>query len=381
MSGSVLVQCFLKVEDRNSLLEVGGTFGAYHVMRLLGRGGMGEVYLVRHQMLDECFALKILDPDIANGNPEYVRRFLREAKIASKIRHPNLVQVHDAGYDNGKGVYFIVMDYVGGSNLRMTIGIGGAMGHREAVRIVASVASALAAGERLGVVHRDIKPENIMIEEDGTVKLVDLGVAKAKGTDSLMTMQRSVFGTPNYISPEQALDASTVDGRADVYSLGIVLYELLCGRRPYSSDKANEVLRELLSPNPIPDVRVLNPAVPQKLSALLSLMCAKSPEDRIKSASSLLEMLGKMGYGVQACNANVSVLRPPSPTGECEVDYSKLLSTPANNTLSFDTEDKDIREFVSNLKSRRRRRRIVAVASAILVLLVVVTVVAFCYMR
>ena len=381
MSGFGLVQCPLQVEDRKSLLEIGGTFGAYRVTRLLGRGGMGEVYLAHHQMLDECFALKILDPDIAKGNPEYVRRFLREAKIASKIRHPNLVQVHDAGYDDCKGVYFIVMDYVGGCNLRMTIGMGGAMDHREAVRIVASVASALAAGERLGVVHRDIKPENIMIEEDGTVKLVDLGVAKAKGTDSLMTMRQSVFGTPNYISPEQALDASTVDGRADVYSLGVVLYELLCGRRPYSSDKPSEVLCELLSPKPLPDVRRLNPDVPQKLSALLSLMCAKSPEDRIKSASSLLETLGKMGYEVQAYNANVTVPRSPSPAEECEVDYSKLLSTPANNTLSFETEDKDIREFVSKLKSRRRRRRIVAVFAVILALMAVATAVAFCFMR
>ena len=344
-------------------------FRGYRIERLIGRGGLGAVYLAQHITLDGYFALKILDPETADEKPEYVKRFVREAKIASKIRHPNLVQVHDAGFDEAKGVYFIVMDYVSGSDLRTAIAMGGAMEPKEAVQIIAAVASALAAGEPFGMVHRDIKPENIMLAEDGSVKLVDLGVAKAKNTDSLVTISNTVFGTPNYISPEQAQDSSAVDARADVYSLGIVLYELLCGRRPYNCNSPSDVIAKLLSPEELPDIRTFKADVPQKLAVLLQLMCAKSPEKRIASASALLDVLKRFGYDTPSVKqTSVGLLASPKPQ-EQPVDYAEIAKTPANDTLSFETRDEEISKFVKRLKARRRIKRI-ALAAAIALLAV-----------
>ena len=160
------------------LFRQGETFHGYVVERLLGRGGLGTVWLVRHQMLDTLFALKVLDPQVAEEKPEYVKRFVREAKLATRIRHPNLVAVHDAGFDGDKGVYFLVMDYVDGDTLRKPIAFGGGMPEKEAVGIILQVADVLAAAQRFGMVHRDLKPENIMLTSDGMVKLLDLGIAK-----------------------------------------------------------------------------------------------------------------------------------------------------------------------------------------------------------
>ena len=355
------------------ILQPGEKFQGYKVEKLLGEGGLGTVYLVRHEMLDTLYAMKILDPEVAEQNQEYVKRFVREAKIASKIRHPNLVTVHTVGYDDAKGVYFLVMDYVSGGNLRPVIGMGGAMDHREAVRIVAQVASALAAGEPYGVVHRDIKPENIMLEPDGSVKLVDLGVAKMRGADSLKTAARTIFGTPNYVSPEQAVDSSAVDARADVYSLGVVLFELLCGRRPYEGDTHTAVLQQVLSPNPIPDVRKFNPAVPERLAMLILLMCAKDPEKRLASPSALLETLERFGYEVPKAHGEVQ----PSPPAEAQpFDYGGYAKADGNPTLSFDTKDEEIRDFVQGLKAKKRRELVVRIAlAALAVVLAVLTLV------
>ena len=219
----------------DEIFQTGENFRGYVIEKLLGKGGLGAVYLARHELMDQQFAIKILYPNVAREKPEYVRRFVREARIAAKISHPNLVSVHNVGYDNIKDVYFLVMDYVDGSDLRTAIAMGGAMDPREALRIVSSVAKALAAGEPYGIVHRDIKPENIMLTQDGHVKLVDLGVAKASGTDSLKTMAKTVFGTPNYISPEQAMNKEPIDERSDLYSVGVLMYmDSHCCRDAYA---------------------------------------------------------------------------------------------------------------------------------------------------
>ena len=253
------------------VLQPGENFRGYVVERLLGEGGLGSVWLARHQMLDTLFAIKILDPEIAEQQPDYVKRFVREARLATRIRHPNLVRVHDAGYDETRGVYFLVMDYVKGDTLRAAIAFTGAHAEKDAIHIILQVADVLAAAQRFGMVHRDLKPENIMLTPGGTVKLLDLGIAKiADGIDSLKTRTNTVFGTPAYISPEQALDSSSVDTRADVYSMGIILFELLCGRRPYMGKSQPEVLKQLHDPTPIPDVRTFNPVVSPNVSAVLA---------------------------------------------------------------------------------------------------------------
>ena len=219
---------------KQEIFHSGDKFRGYVVERLLGNGSLGAVYLVRHEVLDTVYALKALFPEVAKENEDYVKRFLREAKIATRIRHPNLVAVHDCGYDEARGLYYIVMDCVSGGDLRQALAFAGRFAPDRAVEVVLQVASALDAAQEYHVVHRDIKPENIMIQPDGTVKLVDLGIAKADGLrDSLCTEAESVFGTPAYVAPEQALDASAVDVRADIYSLGVVLFEMIAGRVPY----------------------------------------------------------------------------------------------------------------------------------------------------
>jgi len=336
-------------------IRLGDRLHGYVVERLLGQGGIGAVYLVRHEVLDTPFALKVLDPKMAKEKPEYVKRFVREAKLASKIRHPNLVAVHDAGFDEERGVYYLVMDYVQGSTLRQAIALGGKMPDKEAVRIISAVASALDAAQGFGLVHRDIKPENIMLMRDGTVKLIDLGVAKVtRNIDSLKTMENAVFGTPAYMSPEQATDSSTVDVRSDIYSLGIVFFEMLCGHRPYKGATPERIVQELLAARPIPDVRALNPAVSPKLSAVLLLMCAKKVEERIKSPAELLLTFSRLGYKVPAPAED-----GPQTFQEPAQPYSYNIATEdANHTLSIKTDDKEIRAFVEGLKRRRLRKRI-----------------------
>ena len=287
----------LPMEGNGLPFEPGEEFHGYIVERLIGRGGLGSVWLVRHRVLDTLFALKVLDHDVAEAKPEYVKRFLREAKLATRIRHPNLVAVHDARYDTGKGISYLVMDYVKGNTLREVIAFEGAQPEKDAVHVILSVASVLASAQHYGMVHRDLKPENIMIADDGVVKLLDLGIAKiSDGLDSLKTTADTVFGTPSYISPEQAEDSSTVDTRADIYSLGIILFEMLTGRSPYDGRTPADIVNQLFDDTPIPDVRTFNANISAKTAAVLSLMCAKKLEDRLESPQAVIDAFSRLGF-------------------------------------------------------------------------------------
>jgi serine/threonine-protein kinase len=360
------------------IFQPGETFHGYGVERLLGRGGLGTVWLVRHQMLDTLFALKVLDPDVAEEKPEYVKRFVREAKLATRIRHPNLVSVHDAGYDADKGVYFLVMDYVNGDTLRKPIAFGGGMPEKEAVRIILQVVDVLAAAQRFGMVHRDLKPENIMLTSDGVVKLLDLGIAKVSGgLDSLKTSTNTVLGTPAYISPEQALDSSTVDSRADVYSLGIILFEMLCGRRPYLGDSPADVVEQLLDDNPIPDVRTFNSSISLKISTVISLMCAKHAKDRLASPQAVLDAFARIGYVVSSA-AGAEFAAESDDMEEVpsmEQLVSELSTKKSDPSLTMETQDAEMQEFVSRLKQKRRHGLMLACIAAVLALAGVVAVV------
>ena len=336
-------------------------FHGYTVERQIGQGGLGTVWLARHQVLDTLFAVKILDPEVAKEQPEYVKRFVREAKLATKIRHPNLVAVHDAGYDAAKGVYFLVMDYVQGDTLRSTIAFGGAQPEKDAVRIVLQIADVLAAAQRFGMVHRDLKPENVMLTSDGNAKLLDLGVAKISGgIDSLKTTAKTVFGTPAYISPEQAVDSSTVDARADVYSLGVILFELLCGRRPYVGNTLSEVLRQLLDPSPIPDVRTFNPAVSPKLSAALSLMCAKKKEDRLATPQDVIATFAGLGYKLSPSGETEYAAEEHAASAGMVQDLIPDVSAAPRDGKGFDlkTQDTDMQAFIAGLKRKKLKRRL-----------------------
>lgn len=358
------------------LFRPGEAFHGYVVERLLGKGGLGTVWLVRHQMLDTLFALKILNPLVAEEKPEYVKRFVREAKLATRIRHPNLVTVHDAGYDSQKGLYYLVMDYVRGSTLRSTIAFEGMLPEKEAVRIILHLADVLAAAQCFGMVHRDLKPENIMVTQEGVVKLLDLGIAKiSEGIDSLKTTANSVFGTPAYISPEQALDSSTVDPRADVYSLGIILFELLTGQRPYSGDTPSEVLDQLMDTAPIPDVRTINGNISPKVAVALSLMCAKRLEDRLASPKAVIDTFARLGYAINAVPGHeVAPNADGAKEGSSMQEIMAGLKTKKQDkSFAIETKDAEIQEFVSRLEHKKRHRWML-IGIGVVVLLIAILV-------
>lgn len=365
-------------EKKEDLLQIGESLRGYVVERLLGRGGLGAVYLVRHEMLDTLYALKVLDPIVASENPSYIKRFLREAKIATRIRHPNFVAVHDCGYDAVKGVYYLVMDYVQGGDLRQALAFSGKFDPYRAVGVIAQAARALDAAQKYDVVHRDIKPENIMLQPDGTVKLVDLGIAKASKMDeSLKTMTESVFGTPSYVSPEQALSAADVDARADIYSLGIVLFEMVAGRTPYAGKTAPQILAQVMSEEPVPDVRDFEPSVPPMLAAVIRRMCIKDRERRIASPAALLAEFEHFGLLKDVPAANEVSYTPTKESEQQESGigaYVNSLPEEANPTLSFETQDVEIQSFVSRLKHKRRMKKfwfaVTVVSSFILIYLI-----------
>ena len=282
----------IPIDDR---LKPGMVFEKYTVEKQLGQGGMGSVYLVRHNVLDSQFALKILSSDVASKNKQFVDRFIREAKLACKIRHPNLIAVHDAGQNPQNGLYYIVMDYVPGGSVRDRLKKTRSMPPDQALRIITQVADALAAACAHHMVHRDIKPDNIMFAADGSAKLADLGIAKSTDEqDTMITMASSVFGTPAYMSPEQAKDSSKVDSRADIYSLGIVFYEMLSGHRPFSGTSAIQILSQVMDASRIPDVRLICPETPPELADLIARMVEKNVENRIQSPALLVQELKKI---------------------------------------------------------------------------------------
>lgn len=360
------------------MLTAGEHFRGYVVERLLGEGGFGAVYLVRHEMLDVLYAMKVMYPDVATRDPRYVKRFLREAKLAARIRHPNLISVHECGCDSEHGLYYLVMDYIPGGNLRDALSIGGKMTPQDAVRIVAQVASALQAAQVYKVVHRDIKPENIMLKADGSAKLSDLGIAKASNLDeSLRTTNDLAFGTPEYVSPEQASNAANVDIRADIYSLGIVFFEMVTGRSPFNASTPVKIISMVMSDEPTPDPRDFDPSVPAPVAVLIRRMTIKDVNRRIASLEALLAELSKFGWdlGITSSAADIApaVVDGASPP-PLAMDINTL---PVNNkSLTMDTDDPEVLKFIAALKRRRRRKNVVVVAAVTLAILAVCAIVA-----
>ena len=270
----------------------GRVVGKYTIVKRIGKGGMGEIYLARHQTLGTYRALKVLPRELQEDNSKFFERFIREAKLASEIRHPNVVSVMDIETDTTFGFSYIVMEYIDGGSLRKILKSNKNLPEEQAVVIVEAVASALRAAEEHGIVHRDIKPDNIMFTKQGEVKLADLGIAKNDEEDNELTKANVMIGTPAYLPPEQVRDAKTVDGRADIYSLGATFYEMLTGQHPYPGKGTYEILHKLFS-DPVPDPRKINPEISSASAAIVMKMLAKDPNDRFQSAGELLDTIGR----------------------------------------------------------------------------------------
>src|SRR6202050_2776005 len=249
--------------------------GRYELTHLIARGGMAQVYRAMDRQLERPVALKILFPELSVDRA-FVERFRREAQAAANLSHPHLRPVFSGGEDGG--TYFIVMEFIDGRALSSILRTAGPMHPDRAAEIGADVAIALAYPHRHGVIHRDVKPGNVLITEDGIVKVTDFGIARAINTEESLTQTGAVMGTATYFSPEQAA-AMGVAARSDIYSLGVVLFEMVTGRPPFMGDTPVAVASKHVRENP-PTPREINPAVPPDLEAIILKCLAKSPDHR-----------------------------------------------------------------------------------------------------
>ena len=258
--------------------------GRYRIERPLGHGGMATVYLGRDTELERPVAIKLLAESLA-GDDEFRRRFVREAKLAARLSDPNVVSIYDAGEDDGRP--YIVMEHVDGETFADLLARRGRLPPDEARELAAQAASGLAHAHEAGLVHRDVKPQNLILRRDGTVKIVDFGIARA--AETTITQTGTVLGTAAYLAPEQAL-GKKVTAAADVYSLGAVLYELLTGRPPFEfeslADLAAQQARMEITP-----VRELAPDVPPELEDVVMRCLARNPAYRPASAGELARLL------------------------------------------------------------------------------------------
>lgn len=246
----------------------------YQIIRTIGEGGMANVYLAHDTILDRDVAVKILRGDLADDE-KFVRRFQREAISASSLSHPNIVEMYDVGEDDGQ--YYIVMEYVEGKTLKSLVKRRGALTLPEVIDIMLQLTSAVACAHDSYIIHRDIKPQNVLIKEDGTVKITDFGIAMALNSNEL-TQTNSVMGSVHYLPPEQA-NGSGATIKSDIYSLGILMFELLTGKLPFKGENAVEIAIKQMREK-IPSVCEINPDIPQSIENVILKACAKNPKNR-----------------------------------------------------------------------------------------------------
>jgi serine/threonine protein kinase/formylglycine-generating enzyme required for sulfatase activity/Flp pilus assembly protein TadD len=299
--------------------------GNYVVLDRLGAGGMGQVYTAQHRKMKRVVAIKQL-PTAATRSPELLKRFQREMQAAAKLSHPNIVAAYDADEDNG--VHFLVMEYVDGQDLTAFVKKSGPLPVAQAVDCIIQAARGLQYAHQQGVVHRDIKPSNLLLDRSGTVKILDMGLARLDNPlgigDDGLTRSGYVMGTMDYMAPEQAIDTHAADARSDVYSLGCTLCYLLTGRAPFRADTIGKKLlahRE----QPVPSLRAKRADVPEWLDAAFQRMMAKNPADRPQTMGGVVTLLTQQ----------------PLPQGPPVVAPTSLPRGSVDETLSFHKVDVD----------------------------------------
>ncbi|MDQ6799310.1 MAG: protein kinase [Acidobacteriota bacterium] len=329
------------------------TLGSYRLIDRLGSGGMGEVWRAEDTRLLREVAIKILSERIAN-DPEWKARFLREARTIAQMNHPNIATIYSIEQEADK--LFIVMELVEGESLA-TLLAKGPLPPPEAVRIIRHVAEALAEAHEKGVVHRDVKPDNIIVGKRGT-KVLDFGIAKqlVSTTDSpTLTQAGLIVGTPYYMSPEQAL-GRPVDARSDLFSLGVVLYEALAGRRPFEGESVTETMMNIIMQE-APDLAVAAPSLPPSLADIVNRALQKKPERRFGSAGEMVDALSRVDFKTTAvarpARVDVPTVAMPSAVSPPAAAPPTVTPIPGQRALIAD-DDPVTRYLIANILGQRR---------------------------
>lgn len=255
----------------------------YEVVSHIGQGGMADVFLAVDTILNRQVAIKILRADLSTDAVS-ILRFEREAQAAAALAHPNIVEIYDVG--DYKGHHYIVMEYVTGKTLKQVIRFRGPLVNEEAVDIMKQLCSAISEAHSRGIIHRDIKPQNVIVKADGSIKILDFGIATAKGSMQL-TQANNVMGSVHYLAPELA-KGEAASPQSDIYALGIVLYEMLAGDVPFKADQAVQIALKHMR-EPMPDVRLINASVPQSIANVITRATAKDPNNRYGSCREMLQ--------------------------------------------------------------------------------------------
>lgn len=310
----------------------------YQIIKAIGEGGMANVYLAYDTILDRNVAVKVLRGDLA-GDEKFVRRFQREALSASSLTHPNIVEVYDVGEDNGQ--YYIVMEYVEGRHLKNLIKKRGKLTTSEVIDIMLQITDGMSVAHDSYIIHRDIKPQNIMILENGLVKIMDFGIAMAMNSTQL-TQTNSVMGSVHYLPPEQA-NGKGATLQSDIYSMGIVMYELLTGCLPYKGDNAVEIALKHLK-EPLPSIRDELPNIPQSIENIIIRATAKNPKNRYADAREMHSDLETCLDDSRANEEKVKLMYP-------ENEESKL-KTPKKAVIEEKKEPKEKKVETTSKKGK-----------------------------
>src|SRR5215510_1462361 len=263
--------------------NVGENIGPYRIVEQLGQGGMATVYKAYHASLDRYVAFKVLHPAF-NADQSFAVRFQREARVVAKLEHPHIVPIYD--YSEHETRPYLVMKFIEGDTLKARMDKG-PLSAEEITKIVDAVGSALAYAHKQGVLHRDVKPSNVLLATDGSIYLADFGLARMAQSGESTLSSDTVMGTPQYISPEQAMGKADLDARTDLYSFGVMLYEMVVGRVPFNADTPFAIIHDhIYSPLPLP--HKVNPAVPEPVERVLLKSLAKERNDRFEEAGQLV---------------------------------------------------------------------------------------------
>lgn len=280
----------------------------YKIVEPLGSGGMADVCLARDTVLDRDVALKIMAPHCA-GDEAFIERFRREARSAAALSHPNIVPVYDHGCTDD-GEYYIAMEYLPGGTLKERIEDRGRLDPRTSVEVAMEIAEALEEAHEHGLVHRDVKSQNILVTGRGDVKVADFGIARPASSNTL-SQTGTILGTASYMSPEQAMGERATP-RSDLYSLGVVLYEMLTGEPPFVADNPISVSTKHVNEEPIPP-KTMNPDVPEETNTLVMRLLAKDPRDRHADAAELIEDLERVRDGLPPIGGRLEREKAPAP--------------------------------------------------------------------